>query len=189
MRKICLFLCLLPTLVWAIEGTLQLRAGYFGLTSSWPRSIYGNGSVDLEVEGSIKLASSASFWTNLNYTWKNGHSTLFSHSTRLDLATLSAGFNLSTPVGSSPTRIYFGLGASGALAHTSDQSPFLSRHNTRFGVGFVAKSGFLIPCPHRLFVNPFFDYYYQPINARNNGVHRSINLNGFRTGLGLGLCF
>jgi hypothetical protein len=222
MRKIFIILYLIPTLIWAMSGTinpkpwgrnktketksatcsteqkpaaknyygtLQMRAGYVGFTSNWFQTIFGHGSLDLEIEGSIKIAPCAFFWSNLNYTWKNGNSTLYSNHTHLDLAILSTGFNLATPILRSSTLLYFGLGISGACVHTSDHSSFLPKHTTRFGVGLAAKSGFFIPCPYRLFLNPFFDYYYQPIHARSSGVHSSVDVGGFRTGLGIGYCF
>ena len=103
LRKFLVFLSLFPTLIWSIEGSLQVRAGYFGFTSDWPRKIYGNGAPDFEIEGSLKIAPCAFFWSNLNYTWKQGNSTEFSNHTHLDLTTLSAGFNLATPILRSPT--------------------------------------------------------------------------------------
>ena len=189
LRTFFTFLSLFPAWVWGIEGTLQARVGYFGLTSSWPREIYGCGAPDFEIEGGINLTPCAFYWSNLNYVWKQGHSTEFSDHTHLDLAVLSTGFNLATPILDSSTLLYLGLGISGACVHTSDHSAYLPAHTTRFGVGFVAKSGVSIPCTTHLFVNPFFDYYYQPIHAQSDGVHSRVDMGGFRVGLGFGYHF
>ena len=50
-----------PKILSPVEGTLQVRAGYFRFTSHSARKIYGNGAPDIELEGSIKVHSKVSF--------------------------------------------------------------------------------------------------------------------------------
>ena len=171
----------------ALQGTFQARAGYFHFANSWAKKIYGNGAPDIEIEGSIKVHPYISMWSNLNYVWKNGYSTEFSNCTHLDLGTLSLGANF---VASQASRsLYFGLGISGAYAHTKDHTSYLPANTSHLGIGCVVKFGAFFSCPKQLFLNPFFDYYYQPIHARNSAIHDSINLGGFRIGLGIGYHF
>lgn len=178
-----------PPSLFSPQGALQVRAGYFQFTSNWAQEIYGAGAPDIELEGSVKLHPYLSLWGNLNYVWKGGDSTPFENTTHLDLVTLSLGANAMAPLGCSFTFIYLGFGISGAYVHTKDESPYLPTHTSKFGVGCVGKFGFLVFCSKHFFVNPFFDYYYQPIHARNTGIHSQVNLGGFRTGLGVGYQF
>ncbi len=171
------------------EGTLQVRAGYFQFTSDWGRKIYGNGAPDIELEGGVRIHPNISLWSNLNYVWKTGHSTAFANGTHLDLGTLSLGVNLTTPFKRSSTLVYVGLGISGAYVHTKDHTVYLPTNTSKLGFGCVAKLGILTPCIKHFFLNPFFDYYYQPIHTRNSADHSSVDVGGFRTGLGIGYNF
>jgi hypothetical protein len=171
------------------QWDLQARAGYFQFTSRSVRKIYGTGAPDIELEGSVKLHPYLALWSNLNYVWKGGHSTPLDNNTHLDLLTLSIGANAITSIKWSFTFIYLGLGLSGAYVHTKDESSYLPTNASRFGVGCVGKFGLLVFCTKHFFVNPFFDYYYQPISAKSSATYSSVNLGGFRTGLGLGYQF
>ena len=170
-----------------VEGTLQIRAGYFQFTSQSAQKIYGSGAPDIELEGSIKMYPNLSVWSNLNYVWKTGHSTAFADAAHLDLGTLSIGLNLLIPFEWSS--IYLGLGISGAYVHTKDHTSYLPTTTSKLGVGGVAKFGILIPCIRHFFLNPFFDYYYQPIRTRDSARYSSIDLGGFRAGIGIGYSF
>ena len=172
-----------------LEGTLQVRAGYFQFTSNWAKKIYGKGIPDIELEGSVKIHPNISLWSNLNYVWKAGHSTVFANGTHLDLGTLSLGANLMTPFKRSATLVYVGLGISGAYVHTKDHTAYLPTDTSKLGVGCVAKLGIFISCIKHVFLNPFFDYYYQPIHTRNSSNHSTVDVGGFRTGLGIGYSF
>ena len=171
------------------QWDLQARAGYFQFTSHSAQKIYGTGAPDIELEGSVKLHPYLVLWSNLNYVWKGSHSTPLDNNTHLDLLTLSIGANAMTSVRWSFTFIYLGLGLSGAYVHTKDESSYLPTNTSRFGVGCVGKFGLLVFCTKHFFVNPFFDYYYQPISAKSSAAYSSVNLGGFRTGLGLGCQF
>ena len=172
-----------------LEGTLQVRAGYFQFTSDWAKKIYSNGTPDIELEGSVRIHSNISVWSNFNYVWKAGHSTAFANGTHLDLGTLSLGVNLMTPFKRSSALVYVGLGISGAYVHTKDHTAYLPTNTSKLGVGCVAKLGVFIPCIKHIFLNPFFDYYYQPIHTRNSANHSTVDMGGFRTGLGIGYSF
>ena len=165
------------------------RAGYFQFTSDWAKKIYSNGAPDIELEGSVTIHPNISVWSNLNYVWKTGHSTAFANATHLDLGTLSLGVNLMTPSKWSSTLVYIGLGISGAYVDTKDHTAYLPINTSKLGVGCVAKLGIFIPCIKHVFLNPFFDYYYQPIHTTNSAHHSTVDMGGFRTGLGIGYSF
>ena len=187
LRTFFLLLLSFPPSADALSYAYQARVGYFHFADSAAKRIYGNGAPDIELEGGLKVHPNLFLWGNLNYVWKNGHSTQFSNSTHLDLATLSLGVNLVASAQNRSRSLYLGLGISGAYVHTKDHTSYLPENSSKLGIGCVVKFGALIFCPKRLFLNPFFDYYYQPIDARSSAIHHSVNLGGFRIGLAIGL--
>ncbi|MDR3623608.1 MAG: hypothetical protein P4L16_00505 [Chlamydiales bacterium] len=186
-----IFLVFCPIPIKAIEGNLQTRVGYFHFTNHTVQKIYGYGASDIELEGSIKIHPNVSLWSNISYIWKNGHSTALVNNTHLDIGTLSMGMNLLTPLRYFSSFLYFGLGISGAYIHTRDETTYLPTNTSKFSIGGVAKFGIFIPlpCNKQFFLNPFFDYYYQPVDTKSSSTYSQVDVGGFRVGLGGGYNF
>jgi hypothetical protein len=189
MKKVLIALCV-PFFLCAVEGKVQGRFGYFYFASSTARTIYDQGTADIEVEGDIALKHSWRFWMNVNYVWKQGHSEEVRDSTHLRMGTFSCGAKFLWPPLSDTAQCYVGLGLSEAYLNLNDDTNELPRHTNRWGVGLVAKSGLLFHINRRLFLDLFFDYYYQPMRTRGGSdVPHYVNLGGLRMGIGAGAKF
>lgn len=71
-----------------------------------------------------------------------------------------------------------------------DQTDYLFKKTVRLSPGCVGKVGLLFQTRSRFLVDLFFDYYYQPTAVqKSSSSDSSVNLGGFRTGVGIGYCF
>jgi hypothetical protein len=181
--------------VWLTSA--ELRAGYFYFIDENAREIYDNGTIDLEIENNIWWTHYNSFWVNFNFIWANGQSELFLTASNVNIATLSGGIKGFFPIKSSyiealqpyyidEVEVYLGVGFAAAIIWTNDQTAFLPNQTVRFSPGVAAKFGFLIHLGKNFFLDPFFDYYYQPTTTRQNNT---VDIGGFRTGAGIGYLF
>lgn len=185
--KLCL-LALLPLSLFALEGDLQVRGGYFRFANHTARKIYHQGAPDVELQGDFFIQTFCNPWINVNYVWREGRSIPLSDKTKLKLATMSIGNNMQFPFFTPHLKFYLGVGLSTAYLHLHDYSNHLPEHTHRWSIGVVGKSGFFTSFNHFL-LNLFFDYYYQPVRTSSTLSERQLNVGGFRTGLGLGYLF
>jgi hypothetical protein len=171
-------------MAFAEGGTVQARAGYFYFANHAAREIYHTGTPDVEIEGSLSINRRFTPWMNINYVWKEGRSEALSDKTELKMGTLSLGVKRYFE-----RKFYLGLGLSAAYLHLEDDSPYLPKTTRRWGAGVVGKSGWLIQLNKCLFLDLFFDYYYQPMHARSSLSTHHVDVGGFRTGGGIGSRF
>lgn len=187
MNRFFWLLAILPLSLFALEGDLQVRGGYFRFADHTVRKVYRQGAPDIELQGDFFLHKLFNPWVNFNYVWKEGKSDPLNNRTQLKLGTLSFGSNLQVCF-HRRSLFYLGVGLTTAYLHLSDHSDFLPHHTVRWSAGVVGKSGLLVNLDRFLF-NVFFDYYFQPVSPRSTLDESFIDLGGFRTGVGLGTFF
>ena len=173
----------------SLDGDLQIRGGYFRFANHSARKIYHQGTPDIELQGDLFFYTFFNPWINVNYVWKEGRSNPLSNKTELQLATMSLGSNMQFFRYRSLLKCYLGIGFSTAYLHLHDHSTDLPHHMHRWSIGVVGKSGFFVNFYRHLFLDLFFDYYYQPVRTTSTLSESQINLGGFRTGAGLGYLF
>lgn len=166
--------------------TVQARAGYFHFANETARKIYHRGTPDVELEVAALINRCFIPWVNVNYVWRDGSSEGLHQKTELKMGTASLGAKMLLTY---PVHFYLGLGVASAYLHLHDHSPDLPQITTRWSVGGVGKVGYFIHLHKDLFLDLFFDYYYQPVKTRSSLPEDSINLGGFRTGGGIGWFF
>ncbi len=173
------------------HNLIEARAAYFFFTNTDAREIYHNGTIDLELEHNYWFTSRYSVWTNLNFIWQSGKSQTLSTPTWINITTLSLGAKEFFSIWKETIKLYLGLGITGAYVRTKDQTNHLPQKTIRWSPGCVGKFGFLFHYKPRVFVDLFFDYYYQPTPTRKGRSFTDsvIDLGGFRTGAGIGYSF
>ena len=185
-----LLLLLMPAYC-AAEDILSLRAGYFRFANGTARNIYGDGTLDLELENVYRFTPVYALWVNGNGSSKSGHSEVVHDKTRLYLFTLSLGPKFFFPIYRPYIDVYVGAGISGAYVHVKDDTDELPSSTTRGSLGCVGKLGLWIVPDRRIVLDLFLDYYYQPVRTRQSSSLRQkyLDLGGLRCGLGVGYRF
>lgn len=164
--------------------TTEVRVGYFYPSNNLIREIYKAGNFEFEAEGSYRIYKNISLWLNASIFVANGHSVGLHNQTNLQLYPLSAGlkYTFSPDKKISP---YIGLGANYTFATVHDKTPFTQGSIHKKGGGIVAKSGMFLKISECSYLDLFTDYSYTNIASAIG----SINLGGFRGGIGLGICY
>lgn len=190
LKKVFLFLFLMPLFLQASNWTVEGRVAYFYPTSKLLREIYPVGGVDYQLEASRRIFCDWHLWGSANYFTKKGHSVGLHDDTRISIAPFSLGvkydfssFNYFSP--------YIGIGASYTLFQCKDDSEYVKEHVRKNTFGFVVKSGLSIPLGEHFFVDVFTDYYYQKLHFKSErGVSRhDLDIGGFKFGAGIGAAF
>jgi hypothetical protein len=157
-----------------------LRVG--GIQPSNPRinKIYGS-SVEYEIEWVMNQCfCSLDAWINVNYLSKLGRAGDERTKTRLRILPVSFGIKRTFRF-TDHFSLYAGLGANYTFAQGNFFSDF--HHEHKQGWGFVAKGGLIWNFCNGLFVDIFGDYYYTGLTSHGD----TVNIGGFRGGIGLGI--
>ncbi len=154
------------------------------------RDIFGNGGAVVQIQGDLAMGEDAFFWVNADNLTTRGKSIGNLDPTYLNITSVSFGPALRCKP-CDWMRPYIGVGPIGAWVHTEDHSPFLSPSLNSFSMGIVGKLGVDFLYKERFIVEAFFDYSYQPLFE---GLFPalddvSINMGGYKTGLGIGYAF
>jgi len=184
-----LVLIICPCWLLAFEDILEFRVSYCGFQNSTASDIYGN-ALGLEIENIFKMKK-YSLWINFNYVSEKGSSLNVHNRTHLYLSTLSFGPKVFFPIKTSKVNFYLGAGLTGAYVHVKDDTDYLPSTTRKWSVGCVGKTGFLVNLHKSIFLDLFFDYYYQPTPTRKSSSlsQRYLNLGGYHTGVGMGYLF
>lgn len=173
------------------ESSLEFRvAAFFPMDDRFTR-IYGDVGVDYQIEYSTTIfcCSCLEAWVNLDWYPKHGH-VRDCGSSDIDLLNLGVGLKSSFCM-CSCFYPYLGIGPSFGWVWIDnrmkccDQCHKKKDHDSEFAVGVLVKSGLLYYFGCNLFLDLFVDYLYQPVHFH----HRHVDVGGFKTGLGLGVCF
>jgi hypothetical protein len=166
---------------------MQFRAAGFRPQSDSFQRVYGHWAPAVEFQLERVFCRNWSFWANIDYTWKNGHSSQHD-STHLSVLPLSVGVK-GTYFLTDDFGVYMGLGPTYAWLRIHDHSSHVIEHVRKSSWGGVAKLGFtwLFAC-HGL-LDLFADYNYQHFHFHDTPslIRHNANLSGWRFGGGLGI--
>ncbi len=162
--------------------SLEFRVGGTQPANSRVNRIYGS-SVEYELEWAWRQAfCSLDAWVNVSYLSKQGHVGDERLRSRLRLFPISFGLKRSFYL-TENFSLYAGIGAS----YTFAQGSFFdnNHHTHKQSWGFVAKGGITYNFCNGIYLDFYGDYYYTGLRAHGD----TLNVGGFRGGIGLGICF
>lgn len=168
-------------MVYYVKKTFTCRAASFFPRERLFRQIYGKPLADYQIEFSRSIGSGVDLWLNLDFFHRHGSIANYG-TTTFSLLSLSFGpkcvFCLSEKL-----QWYYGVGAQVSRSRIINKLCCTNKQK-KFVYGAVFKSGFNISLGTYLFLDIFVDYVYQPAFR-----HHSIDIGGFKVGLGLGTLF
>lgn len=183
-------LAISSTQLQANDILLEARGAYYGPTNSLFREIYsGSGRYGLEV--------SAQAWKGLypfvsvDYFYKSGHSIGGCNNTNITLVPIGVGLKYLFPF-QEKFDFYVGAGVVPTYMRIRDQGPFVEPTTHKWGVGGVAKTGFLYTFTNGVFLDLFGDYTYTKINIDQDDCcveRNNADVSGWAVGLGIGYRF
>jgi hypothetical protein len=167
-----------------VENSLEFRVAAFFHSSKLFRHIYGNSSACYQVEANVKIAEGFSFWTNVDWFSKHGHSIGLRNGTRVNIVNVGVGVKYFFK-NCSCVLPYVGLGMCVGSIWVRNHSQFVD-DASKAVVGGVAKAGLYYPLNKYVFLDAFVDYNYQPVHFSR---HHCVDIGGVKTGLGIGTHF
>lgn len=162
--------------------SIEFRVGGIQPSNSQVNKIYGS-SVVYELEWSWRQCfCSIDAWVNINYLSKKGRCCSEDRKTRLQLTPISFGIKRRFIFNDN-----FSLMAGFGASYTFAQGAFFDgiSEKRKEAWGFVAKGGLIWDFCNGLYVDFFGDYYYTGLTSHGD----TVNVGGFRGGIGLGLCY
>lgn len=171
---------------------VEVKGAYVLPAAHTFRDIYHNaGSCSAEVTGQFKQECSWFGFGSVGVVPLKGRSVGFCTKTHATIVPLAAG--LKYFLNYNPGDLYIGLGVLGAYLKTKDDSSYVISPRSKWGVGGVAKIGFIVDLPKSWFVDLFSDYAFVKVNFPNKFVcgvqsHKA-NISHWSLGLGLGYRF
>ena len=172
---------------------VEVKGAYVLPAAHTFRDIYHNGgSVTGELTEQLKKEKPWFGFASVGGLFlEEGKSVGFCTTTKATIVPLTAG--LKYFVDFNRGDLYVGLGVLGAYLKTKDHSSFVISPRSKWGVGGVAKLGFLFDLPNSWFIDLFSDYGFVKVNFSNKfecGVqsHRA-NISHWSLGLGIGYRF
>lgn len=173
----------------SLELLPELRVSYFYPTHHRFRKIYGEGGL-YSAEFSMQAWRELYPFASVGYFHKSGRSIGFHNRTDITIVPISLGLKYIYPMDCiSP---YLGLGVLGGYVHTHDHGSTVRSKISRWGIGGIAKGGFLAYVTCDLFLDFFVDYGYLPVDYHHHqaGVFsHDANISFISTGAGLGYRF
>ncbi len=176
--------------VGALEILPEVRVAYFYPTDQRFREIYSGAGL-YSVETSVQAWKGLYPWGSLGFLYASGSSKGEGDNTELYMIPIGLGlkyfFNFDR------LHPYLGLGMVVAYTHIHNDSPFVTRNQSKWGVGGIVKTGFLADITQSLFFDFFLDYTYlkksfDHPNSKPVVTHRA-DLSGLSIGAGLGYRF
>lgn len=173
------------------ETTIELRSAAFFPMSHRFREIYGTVGVEYELEVSHTIPCSCwEIWTNLSWYPKHGHVGRSCGSSHVDVTNLSFGLQKSCQI-CDCFYWYAGIGPTFGWVFVENKRKCCSSgcsreddNDSAIAVGGIVKGGLKYYVACNLFFDLFVDYLYEPAF-----FHDTVDVGGFRTGLGLGFSF
>lgn len=172
------------------DNALEIRAGAFFPTSDRFTKIYKHAGPDFEIEFTRTniFCSCLDAWANLNWFPNHGH-VKHCGSSKIDIVNFSLGIKYSYCLRSC-ARLYAGIGPSFGWVGIENKFK-CCKHckkkketDSKMAVGGVVKTGILYYFNCGVFLDLFADYNFEW--AR---FHHTVDVGGFKTGLGVGFTF
>jgi outer membrane protein len=163
------------------ELSLQLRSAAFFPSNNRFQDVYGNTLADFQIESSVALTNSIELWGNFDWlTKRKGKNCCKS---RVCVSNGSMGLKYFFPF-HQKFRYYLGLGLVYGKIILHNKTCCEKENKSKYPFGVIAKSGIQYAFTDHLFGDLFLDYSYQPTH-----YHNTVDIGGFKLGLGLGLKF
>lgn len=173
---------------------VELKGAYVLPAAHTFRDIYHNaGSFSAEVTGQLKNHRGCPWFgfASVGVIPLKGKSVGFCTETHATIVPLAAGLKYFFDY--NPGDLYVGLGVLGAHLKTKDDSSYVISPRSKWGVGGVAKIGFIFDLPRSLFIDLFSDYAFVKVKFPHKfecGVQsHKANISHWSLGLGLGYRF
>lgn len=165
------------------ETSLQFRADAFIPTSKLFREIYEDANPSYGVEISTSLFNCYQGWLNFDWFSKKGKTKSCHAHTKLDIFNIGVGVKYPFDFCSNFSP-YVGIGPSFSNVWVKNCS-LCSHKESKWAFGGIAKLGVNYYFCENFFIDLFVDYLYQRVHFR----HKSADVGGFKTGLGIGYSF
>lgn len=191
MLKIFAIFNLIPLVsIWGLEFLPEIRAAYNYETDHLTRDIYGSGAL-YNFEFNLKIDEHSMPFVSLGYLHQNGKSLGGNDSTTLNLIPIDIGYKyvfLTKNI-----QPYLGLAMDISYIHLKNESPYVQKTQTTWGVGIKPKSGVLFFPTERFFIDLFLDYTYLPVSFSQDGkllvYNKKVDLSSLSIGGGVGYKF
>jgi hypothetical protein len=167
------------------------RVGYRFVTAEKTKKMFPKGWFEYQFEGAYYFDRMWSFFANVGYGYKRGHSVGLHDRTSIWMVPVSIGaaFNLFLPY---KFEFRLGGGVTYAYLDTKNHTRSVPKHVSTGGGGGVIKTDLLMPFNHFYFAGIFADYsfLYFPENKSEGHIHkRSFDASGVVAGVFAGLNF
>lgn len=196
MIKLKAFFCLFLAISSTVSATLfEVKAGYFFFSDSKMRKVYDRGGLDLQLCTTHPLCTVTRRWElhaygALEYFQKSGKSINGNQKTSLWAVPVNIGLK---PIYTINERMlyYFAVGPRYLYIHQHNHSSYVSKNNSRNGLGFFVNTGFNYLLCNGFVLDIFGEYSYAKIrfHAKSGSYSRRIQVGGFTFGGGLGYEF
>ncbi len=160
-----------------------LRGAYYYPTDHRFRDIYSTYGL-YSIETSVQAWKALYPWASAGFLYASGSSIGENDSTRFYM--IPIGIGLKYFFKTNRVFPYLGLGAIVAYAHINNDSKFVKRKQARWGVGGIAKTGFLAYATQSLFFDFFLDYTYLKMSFSHDSSKPTTNRKGDLSGLSVG---
>jgi len=166
-----------------INYSLKVRIAAFWPMSNRFQKIYGDVIPSYQIEGGVTFLDRYQVWVNFDWIYKRGHSYSLNDYTSVNIGNLSVGMNILHHFSKAFT-FYAGLGPALGIITIHNRSTNIHKNETKHLISLNVKSGFLYYFNCHYFADFFVDYLYQMTSFR-----KKVDVGGFKTGIGIGICF
>jgi hypothetical protein len=175
------------------EFSLEGRVSYFYPVENRVRKIYQTGWADYQIQLDETFCGNWTLWQGFSYWKVKGRSTCLSDKTKMRMPSVRFGGQYQICV-LPCLQLYAGGGATYNFVSIHDKSHFVNRHFNKNSFGGTIQTGLYYFFTNRLFINANFEYLFQRFGShhpadRTHVEQRSLNLDGFKVGGGLGVTF
>lgn len=184
---------------------LEFRAGSFIPTGSDFRDIYGSATVFVSPEFSWQVHERHNWYIFLSagYAEKKGHSLGLCTPTKARIIPLGIGLkyffqNMNNSYICKNHKFYVGAGFQPVLLKTTNCSEYVQQNTSNWGIGGVAKIGWMYTFKHNFYLDIFADYSFVNLGCGSNcsvttGTHYTApikaDVSGAILGVGFGYSF
>ena len=173
----------------AVEILPEARVAYFYPTDPEFRDIYSGAGL-YSVETNVQAWKGLYPWISAGFLYTTGRSSAGNKTT---LYAVPIGLGLKYFFKFDRIWPYLGAGAVVSYMHIDNDSSFVTRNQSEWGVGVIAKSGFLAYVTENLFFDFFLDYTYLRRSFSTSKskpvLTRTANFSGLSIGGGIGYKF
>ncbi len=173
------------------EVLLEARGAYYYPTDHLFRDIYDYAGL-FSLEASMQVWKGLYPWASLGFLYTTGESIGEKDHTRLYLIPIGLGLKYIFSLQKDLFRPYLGGGMVVGYANVHDDSPFVDKKLSGWGIGGIFKAGCITELSSCLFLDFFVDYTYFKKNFSNHNrfiIEETGNMSGISIGGGFGYRF